>query len=214
MAHYGWMPEHDHTHPDAENHEHTGTFKYRHTHVMDPENKIHEHYKNHQTNIEKYLDEVLSHEREHEWMDLTYERAQELLANHKMNGLTEDQVKALIIYSTFTYCINNLQEAEMMFMAELAVSELKKAGYEEPVSNMFINSLFNFRNVYRPLYDLLDLIKTNRVNDPDRKSDQYRLGVIDSIIALRMYERLSGFGWEDLNPRMNIVAKDQLELEL
>ena len=36
------MPDHDHTHPDAENHEHVGKFSYRHTHVMDPENKIHD----------------------------------------------------------------------------------------------------------------------------------------------------------------------------
>lgn len=214
MAHSGWMPEHDHEHPDAENHEHVGTFTYRHTHVMDPEKKIHDHHKSHQTNIEKYLDEILSHEKEDEWTSLTYERAQELIANQKLKGLTEDQVKALIIYSTFTYCLNNLQEAEMMYMSELAVSELKKANLDIPVSNIFINSLFNFRNVYRPLYDLLDLVSADRVDDPDRKSEQYRLGVIDSIIALRQYERASGFGWEDPNPRFNVVLKDQLELEL
>jgi hypothetical protein len=208
------MPEHDHTHPDAENHEHIGKFSYRHTHVMDPENKIHEHEKNHQTNIEKYLDEVLSHEKEDIWKHLTYEKAQELIANKEINGLTEDQVRSLIIYTTFSYCMSNLQEAEIMYMAELSVQELKKAGMAEPVSNMFINSLFNFRNVYRPLYDLLDIRHANRIDDPDRMSDQYRLGVIDCILSLRKYERASGFGWEDPNPRMNIVIKDQLELEL
>jgi hypothetical protein len=201
-------------HEDAENHEHIGKFSYRHTHVMDPENKIHDHEKNHQTNIEKYLDEVLSHEKEEIWKELTYEKAQELIAGKEINGLTEDQVRALIIYTTFSYCMNNLVEAEIMYMAELSIQELKKAGLEEPVSNMFINSLFNFRNVYRPLYDLLDIRYANRIDDPDRQSDQYRLGVIDAILSLRRYERSSGFGWEDPNPRMNIVIKDQLELEL
>jgi hypothetical protein len=208
------MPEHDHTHEDAENHEHVGKFSYRHTHVMDPENKIHDHEKFHQTNIEKYLDEVLSHEKEGIWKDLTYEKAEELIAGKDINGLTEDQVRALIIYSVLTYCINNMVEAEMMYMAELSVQELKKAGVAEPVSNMFINSLFNFRNVYRPLYDLLDVRYANRIDDPDRMSDQYRLGVIDCILSLRRYERASGFGWEDPNPRFNIPIKDQLELEL
>jgi len=208
------LPEHDHTHPDAENHEHIGKFSYRHTHVMDPENKIHDHEKSHQTNIEKYLDEVLSHEREDLWKNLTYEKAQELIAGKDINGLTEDQVRALIIYATFSYCMNNLVEAEIMYMAEVSVQELKKAGVAEPVSNIFINSLFNFRNVYRPLYDLLDIRYANRIDDPDRQSDQYRLGVIDSILSLRRYERSSGFGWEEPNPRMNVVIKDQLELEL
>jgi hypothetical protein len=208
------MPEHNHTHPDAENHEHIGKFSYRHTHVMDPENKIHDHEKFHQTNIEKYLDEVLSHEKEELWQDMSYEKAQELIAGKEINGLTEDQVRALIIYSIFTYCVDNMVAAEMMYMAELSVAELKKAGMAEPVSNMFINSLFNFRNVYRPLYDLLDLRYANRIDDPDRQSEQYRLGVIDCILALRRYERSSGFGWEDPNPRFNIPARDQLELEL
>jgi len=208
------LPEHDHTHPDAENHEHIGKFSYRHTHVMDPENKIHDHEKSHQTNIEKYLDEVLSHEKEELWKNLTYEKAQELIAGKDINGLTEDQVRALIIYATFSYCMNNLVEAEIMYMAEVSVQELKKAGVAEPVSNIFINSLFNFRNVYRPLYDLLDIRYANRIDDPDRQSDQYRLGVIDSILSLRRYERSSGFGWEEPNPRMNVVIKDQLELEL
>jgi len=208
------MPDHDHTHPDAENHEHIGNFQYRHTHVMDPENKIHSHEKYHQTNIEKYLDEVLSHEKEEIWKDLTYEKAKELIAEKEINGLTEDQVRALIIYTTFSYCMNNLQEAEIMYMAELSIQELKKAGLAEPVSNMFINSLFNFRNVYRPLYDLLDVRYANRIDDPDRQSDQYRLGIIDCILSLRRYERSSGFGWEDPNPRFNIPIRDQLELEL
>jgi hypothetical protein len=208
------LPEHDHTHPDAENHEHSTHFNYRHTHVMDPENKIHDHVKTHQTNIEKYLDEILSHEKEGIWKNLDYEKAKELIDDKEAHGLTEDQVRALIIYMTFSYCVNNLQEAEMMYMAEIAVQELKKASLAEPVSNMFINSLFNFRNVYRPLYDLLDLKYANRIDDPDRQSDQYRLGVIDAIISLRKYERLSGFGWEDPNPRMNVVISDQVELEL
>jgi hypothetical protein len=208
------LPDHDHTHPDAENHEHTGHFNYRHTHIMDPENKIHDHEKFHQTNIEKYLDEVLSHEKEWIWKDLTYEKAQELIAGKEINGLTEDQVRALIIYSVITYCINNMVEAEMMYMAELAVQELKKASMAEPVSNIFINSLFNFRNVYTPLYDLLDIRYANRIDDPDRMSEQYRLGVIDCILSLRKYERVSGFGWEDPNPRMNVVIRDQVEIEL
>jgi hypothetical protein len=208
------MPDHDHTHPDAESHEHIGNFQYRHTHVMDPENKIHNHEKHHQTNIEKYLDEVLSHEKEELWKNLTYEKAKELIVGREINGLTEDQVRALIIYTTFSYCMNNLQEAEIMYMAELSIQELKKAGMAEPVSNMFINSLFNFRNVYRPLYDLLDVRYANRIDDPDRMSDQYRLGVIDCILSLRRYERSSGFGWEEPNPRMNVVIKDQFEIEL
>ena len=208
------MPEHDHTHEDAENHEHIGKFSYRHTHVMDPENRIHDHEKFHQTNIEKYLDEVLSHEREAIWKDLDYDKAKELIANKEINGLTEDQVRALIIYTTFTYCVNNMAQAEMMYIAELTVSELKKAGVAEPVSNMFINSLFNFRNIYRPIYDLLDIRSGNRIDDPDRNSDQYRLGVIDSILSLRRYERSTGFGWEDPYPRTNVVLNDQLEIEL
>jgi hypothetical protein len=214
MVHKGYMPEHDHTNPDAENHEHIGKFSYRHTHVMDPENKIHNHEKFHQTNIEKYLDEILSHEKEGLWKDMTYEKAQDLILGKDIKGLTEDQVRALIIYSTFTYCVDNMVEPEIMYISELTVSELKKAGMAEPVSNIFINSLFNFRNVYRPLYDLLDIRDSGRIDDPDRNSDQYRLGIIDCILSLRRYERSSGFGWEDPTPRMNVAVRDQLELEL
>ncbi len=63
-------------------------------------------------------------------------------------------------------------------------------------------------------YDLLDVRYANRIDDPDRMSDEYRLGVIDCILSLRRYERASGFGWEDPNPRFSIPIKDQLELEL
>lgn len=197
--------------PDHWWHEHTGEYTWMHTHVTDPENKIHDHAKSLQTNIEKYLDEIISHEKEGIWKELNYERSKELLANVEKYKLTEDQVKALIIYNVFTYCVNNLQEPEMMYMAEIAVAELKKAGYEQPVSNMFINSLFNFRNVYRPVYDLLDYSRNERFDDPTRMSEEYRLGIIDSILALRRYERVSGFGFEDPNPRFNMVVKDQLE---
>jgi hypothetical protein len=201
--------EHIHN-ENIEFHNHVSEYDWGHTHQLDPENKIHFHHRNLQANIEKYMDEVLSHEKEDLWKELTYDSAKDMIVNKKINNLTDDQVRALIIYTTFTYCVNNMQEAEMMFMSELAVKELKGAGLLEPVSNMFINSLFNFRNVYRPLYDLLDLVSSERVEDENRLSDEYRLGVIDSILALRRYERSSGFGFEDPNPRFNVVAKDQI----
>mgnify|MGYP003333305082 CR=1 FL=1 len=54
------------------------------------------------------------------------------------------------------------------------------------------------------------LISLKKTDDPDRLTDQYRLGVIDCILALRRYERTTGFGYEDPNPRFNVVVNDQI----
>jgi hypothetical protein len=115
-----------------------------------------------------------------------------------MEELSKKQLQREIIMTTMSHDMGSGEGAEISSMAEHILTELEKAGLDFEVSNTYINSIFNFNNVYRPLYDLLDLA-TNGTYDGNNMSDEYRSGVIDSILALKKYAKYHGYGdlsWE------------------
>ena len=143
-------------------------------------------------NIEKYFSEIVSSESEGHHHNLVINK--ELQDKY----LNEDETNILIIFTTMMNYMNNVPNAETMDIAIECLKQLKEAGSDFPVSSKFLNSLFNFDNVYSPLYDLLDLATNGRYKG-EKMSNDYRKGVIDSIIALRKFQRTHGLGdheWE------------------
>jgi hypothetical protein len=126
-------------------------------------------------NIEKYFKEILEHDDHGNFTtNINHEIAYELLE--------EDELKVLILFTTMLRYMNTVVNAETMDMAEECLNQLKIAELDSPVGSTFINSIFNFNNVYTPLYDLLDLATNGRFRG-EKVSNEYRLGVIDSIVA-------------------------------
>jgi hypothetical protein len=107
--------------------------------------------------------------------------------------LDQDELKVLIVYSTMINHMNTHANSEIMDIAEESVKQLKAASLDSEISVKFINSFYNFNNIYTPLYDLLDLATNGRFEGKPMSND-YRNGIIDSIITLRRYQRNSGFG--------------------
>jgi hypothetical protein len=143
-------------------------------------------------NIEKYVNEIVTTEKEDHHLILKINK--ELQKKY----LSEDEITILLLFTTMMNYMNTTPNAETMDMAIECLKQLKEAGKEFPVDSKFINSIFNFDNVYSPLYDLLDLATTGRYRG-EKMSDDYRKGIIDSIIALRRYQRIHGLGdyeWE------------------
>ena len=143
-------------------------------------------------NIEKYFSEIVSSESEGHHHNLVINK--ELQDKY----LNEDETNILIIFTTMMNYMNNVPNAETMDIAIECLKQLKEAGSDFPVSSKFLNSLFNFDNVYSPLYDLLDLATNGRYKG-EKMSNDYRKGIIDSIIALRKFQRTHGLGdheWE------------------
>ena len=143
-------------------------------------------------NIEKYANEIITTEAEGHHLVLNINK--ELQEKY----LNEDEITILLLFTTMMNYMNTVPNAETMDIAVECFSQLKEAGKEFPLSSNFISSIFNFDNVYSPLYDLLDLATTGRYRG-EKLSDDYRKGIIDSIIALRKYQRIHGLGdyeWE------------------
>jgi hypothetical protein len=117
---------------------------------------------------------------------------------HEVTELTEDQLKTLIVYSCFKTAITTWKNTELKDMSKYVVEQLEACNKNDSLSIDFINSIFNFNAVYRPLYDLLAMA-TEEVYMGKKKSSDYTDGIIDAIIALRRFETYSGFGdfnWE------------------
>lgn len=117
---------------------------------------------------------------------------------HEVPELTEEQLKILIVYSCFKTAITTWKEAELKDMSRYVVEQLSACNKNDSLNIDFINSIFNFNAVYRPLYDLLAMA-TEDVYMGKKRSTDYTDGIIDAIIALRRFETYSGFGdfnWE------------------
>jgi hypothetical protein len=143
-------------------------------------------------NIERYYDEIVSIENEGHHYVLNIDKD---LANKYLDS---NEIKILIMFTTMMNYMNSTPNAETMDMAVECLNQLKEAGDDFPLSSKFIESIFNFDNVYSPLYDLLDLATTGRYRG-EKMSNEYRKGIIDSIIALRKFQRTHGLGdheWE------------------
>jgi hypothetical protein len=111
--------------------------------------------------------------------------------------LEEDELKILVIYSTFKK-VAHMGNVEIMDIAEAILSELKELSLDIPASTTFIKSIFNFDSIYRPMYDLLSLAVDAKYRGK-KFSEDYINGVIDSIIVLKRFQRTNGFGdneWE------------------
>jgi hypothetical protein len=119
------------------------------------------------------------------------------------NNVTEDELKVLVIYASVRKVMSNPFGAEVMDVAEYVAEQLEIASLSKPFSTEFIDSIFNFKVVYTVLFSLLDLAENGK-NRGEKMSADYKMGVIDSIVALRKYQSHSGFGdvfWEkDYNP--------------
>ena len=114
------------------------------------------------------------------------------------NNLTEEELKVLVIYASVRKVMSNPSGAEIMDIAEYVAEQLEVASLDKPLSTEFINSIFNFKVVYTVLFSLLDLAENGK-NMGEKMSADYKMGVIDSIVALRKYQSTSGFGdvfWE------------------
>jgi hypothetical protein len=122
--------------------------------------------------------------------------------------VTEDELKILVIFSSMKKIMTNPNGVDLIDIAEYVVDQLKAASVDEPFSTEFINSIFNFKVVYTVLFSLLDLAENGRYRG-EKMSKDYKMGVIDSIVALRKYQSSAGFGdlaWEkDYNP---VAEKD------
>ena len=110
-----------------------------------------------------------------------------------MEELSKEEVQTQILYSIISSMVNTGEGAEIKDIANECVKALQKSEVGIDVSPDFINSIFNFHNVYRPLFDLLDLA-TNGELRGKKMTDEYRNGVIDAILAMKKYERHHGFG--------------------
>lgn len=108
-------------------------------------------------------------------------------------NLSEKEILVEVIYNCFMNSLNSQGHVEMKDMANLTVETLEQLGHDTPISHDYIKSLFNFNSIYRPLYDLLDLAIDYSINGK-KMSEDYRNGVIDSIITLRRFQRFNGFG--------------------
>jgi hypothetical protein len=119
------------------------------------------------------------------------------------NNITEDELKVLVIYASVRKVMSNPFGAEIMDVAEYVAEQLEVASLDKPFSTEFIESIFNFKVIYTVLFSLLDLAENGK-NMGEKMSQDYKMGVIDSIVALRKYQSHSGFGdvfWEkDYNP--------------
>jgi uncharacterized membrane-anchored protein YjiN (DUF445 family) len=122
-----------------------------------------------------------------------------------MENLSKREIQEQILYSTISNLVNTGEGAEIKNIAYECVNQLEKAESNFDVSSEFINSIFNFHNVYRPLYDLLDLA-TNATLRGEKLSDDYRRGVIDSILSLKKYEKSHGLGDLDWKIEYNTVS--------
>lgn len=110
--------------------------------------------------------------------------------------LTPFEVQVLILYAAMKSAFNRPEGGNISDVAEYAIKQLNEAGEAKPVSTEFMNSLFNFNVIYSVLFDLMDLSIRGSFGGTI-PSDQYRRGIIDSILALRKYQTEMGFGdWE------------------
>lgn len=138
-------------------------------------------------NIQKYANEIVTTEEENHHLILKINK--ELQKKY----LSEDEITVLLLFTTMMNYMNSTPNAETMDMAEECLKQLKEAGKDFPLSSKFIESIFNFDNAYSPLYDLLELATTGKYRG-QKMSDDYRKGIIDSIIALRKFQRTHGLG--------------------
>jgi hypothetical protein len=144
-------------------------------------------------NIEKYIEEVNSHDDGSKYVIKDIEK------------IDNDTLKILIAYTTMMNCMSTNEGMQVMDIAKEIIKELEKSEIDFNISSNFINSVFNFDNVYIPLYDLLELSTEAKYGGKKRNND-YRDGIIDSIVSLRKFERSYGLGDHKWDIPFNTIA--------
>lgn len=124
--------------------------------------------------------------------------------------IPEEELRVLVTFAAMKKIMANPNGVELMDVATYVIEQLDIAASSKPLSTEFINSVFNFKVVYTVLFSLLDLVENGRYRG-QKMSEDYKLGVIDSIIALKKYQTDSGFGARDWEIDYNIAADDNLK---
>lgn len=149
-----------------------------------------------------------------EWMHIfekiSKEKNIDVDVHRATEELNKDELKALIVFAAMRKMFNRPEGGTMQEVAEYAVEQLKVAGQDEPLSTEFVDSIFNFNVIYSVLFDLLDLSIRGSF-DGKIPSDQYRRGIVDSILALRKYQTENGFGDWQWEINHNIVINKDLD---
>jgi hypothetical protein len=153
-------------------------------------------------NIEMYHEEVLTRE---ELLDKNIVHFNEL----DKKNMSELEIQTEVISNAMFNAMNNGRNVEIRDVATICAETLKEIGLENPVSHAYIESLFNFNNIYIPLYDLLD-VATRYSMAGEKKSSDYRDGIIDAIITIRRFQRFSGFGEHQFIPDWNYAIDREI----
>ena len=122
----------------------------------------------------------------------------------------EEELRVLVVFAAMKKVMANPNGVELMDVANYVLEQLDEAASVKPFSTEFINSVFNFKVVYTVLFSLLDLVENGRYRG-QKMSEDYKMGVIDSIIALKKYQNESGFGTRDWEFDYNAAAHDYLK---
>lgn len=175
----------------------------------------HDHsHDNHHNHPHEIIDEVKFENKYEEWMSIfekiSNERDIDVDVNRASEELTEREVQVLILFAAMKKMFNRAEGGTLDQVAEYAIDQLSIAGKAEPVSTEFMNSLFNFNTVYSVLFDLMDLSIRGSF-DGKIPSDQYRRGIVDSIVALRKYQTELGFGDWEWSVNHNIVINKDMD---
>jgi hypothetical protein len=189
--------EHDHSHEEGLTHEEIQKLiKASEEEYM---NEIHNYFNN---KFEEYIDlfsNLITPE------DCEKVNIPQQLEEAK-NYVTEEELKILVVFASMKKIMSNPNGVELMDVAEYVINQLEEASLVKPFSTEFIESIYNFKVVYTVLFSLLDLVENGRYRG-EKMSQDYKMGVIDSIVALRKYQSNCGFGdiaWErDYNPAAN-----------
>lgn len=136
--------------------------------------------------MEKYEEKIKKRE------ELVSKTIQSYFEIDKEN-LSKKEIQTEVIYNCFMNGLNSEGNVEIKDMASLVADTLEKLELDNPISHSYIKSLFNFNSIYVPLYDLLDLATEYTISGK-KMSEDYRNGIIDSILTLRRFQRFSGFG--------------------
>lgn len=121
-------------------------------------------------------------------------------------NLSKEELLFNVIRSAYTQSIKHEHFAEISEICSLITEAILQLNLEIDVDDSYINSLFNFNSVYIPLYDLLDAATNHSING-SKKTQDYRNGVIDAIVALRRFQRYHGFGDEEWRPDYNTALE-------
>lgn len=173
-----------------------------------------DHNHDHEHDLSGSYEDLPFENKYEEWLhifaEISKEKNIEIDKDRAAEELTPFEIQVLILYAAMKQMFNRPQGGTLMEVAEYAIEQLNIAGEAKPLSTEFVNSIFNFNVIYAVLFDLLDLSIRGSFNGKI-PSDQYRRGIVDSIVALRKYQTENGFGDWEWEINHNIVINRDLD---